>query len=142
MDSRQVMIIGKDPLGGPISVIENHTCSPALKDIISLGYPCIIAPLTPYNLTGKSTRGKRIQAQFITIISGKDKISCIADAGSVTVTPLTFREPPLPFSLSALTNVRLLVLAATVVIQPPRWLTVSCPGPLFPADVATNTPAL
>src|SRR5688572_18306769 len=38
-------------------------------------------------------------------------------------------------------NSRRCVEAATVVTQGERWLAVPAPGPLLPAEVATNTPA-
>ncbi len=59
----------------------------------------------------------------------------------VTLVPDSCSLSPLSaVSVSWLTKLRLLVLAATVVTHGPRWSVVSGVGPELPADAATKTP--
>jgi hypothetical protein len=62
---------------------------------------------------------------------------------SVTLTPVRSSVLPSgPTRLAVASGAWSEVLAATVVIQPARWLTVLAPGPELPAEAATKTPAL
>jgi hypothetical protein len=79
------------------------------------------SPLYPVTLSASTTGAGPTPA----VIDAPSNVSCAV--------PL--------FRVSVDMNSRRWVDAATVVTHGARWLAVDAPGPLFPADAATNTPA-